>query len=129
MFRHPSLLLTALLLTTPLMAAEPATSLKGCAAKHAAIESKINEARAHGNQEQVAGLEAALEQSKAHCTDAGLAQERKQRVLDAEKEVSQREKDLREAVNKGDAGKIEKRRTKLAEARAELDQARRELGQ
>ena len=48
-------------------------------------------------------------------------------MLDAEREVSQRESDLRKAMNKGDAQKIEKRKDKLAEARAELEQAKREL--
>lgn len=129
MFRSSSVLaaLLALGCASPLLAAEQAKPLTGCAAKQAAIESKLQDAKAHGNLNQAAGLQTALDEVKAHCTDANLAQERKQRVLEAEKEVSQREKDLRKAMNRGDAEKIEKRKNKLAEARAELDQAKREL--
>ncbi|WEJ71814.1 MULTISPECIES: DUF1090 domain-containing protein [unclassified Pseudomonas] len=126
MFRS-SVLMAALLTlgcTTPLLAAE---ALTGCAAKQDAIERQLEEAKAHGNDNRVAGLQTALEKVKTYCTDAGLTQERKQRVLDAEQEVSRREKDLRKAMDKGDAQKIEKRKNKLAEARAELEQAKREL--
>lgn len=129
MFRCSSALaaLLALGCASPLLAAESAKPQSGCAAKQAAIESKLEEAKAHGNANQAAGLQTALDEVKTHCTDARLAQERKQRVLDAEKEVSQRDKDLRQAMNKGDAEKIEKRKNKLVEARTELEQAKREL--
>jgi len=113
---------------SPLLAAEAAKPpLTGCAAKRAALENQLEQAKAQGNGNRVAGLQTALEKVKTYCTDAGLAQERKQNVLDAEKEVAQREQDLRKAMNKGDAAKVEKRKDKLAEARAELEQAKREL--
>ncbi|WP_152226818.1 DUF1090 domain-containing protein [Pseudomonas sp. SCB32] len=129
MFRSSALAVALLALlalgcTKPLIAAEPLT---GCAAKRAAIERQLEEARVHGNSNQIAGLQTALEKVKTYCTDAGLAQERKQRVLDAEQDVSRREKDLRKAMDKGDAQKVEKRKDKLAAARAELEQAKREL--
>lgn len=130
MFRSSALLAAFLALgcAGPLLAADTATPpLTGCAAKQAAIESKLQDAKAHGNSNQVAGLQTALGEVKAHCTDAGLTQQRKQHVIDAEKEVAQREKDLRKAMSKGDAQKIDKRKDKLAEARAELEQAKREL--
>lgn len=130
MFRSSTLLaaLLALGCAGPLLAADATTpSLTGCTAKQAAIESKLQDAKAHGNSNQVAGLQTALDKVKAHCTDADLTQQRKQHVIDAEKEVAQREKDLRKAMSKGDAQKIDKRKDKLAEARAELEQAKREL--
>lgn len=130
MFRSSSLIaaLLAFGCATPLFAAEPAKQpLTGCAAKQAAIETQLEHAKAQGNGNRVAGLQTALDKVKTYCTDASLTQERKQNVLDAEKEVAQREKDLRKAMNKGDAEKIEKRKDKLAEARAELEQAKREL--
>ncbi len=130
MFRSSALMAAVLALgcTSPLLAAEAARQpLTGCAAKRAAIETQLEQAKAQGNANRVAGLQTALEKVKTYCTDASLSQERKQNVLDAEKEVAQREKDLRKAMNKGDAQKIEKRKDKLAEARAELEQAKREL--
>ena len=93
------------------------------------VAGKLDEAMARGDQNAVAGLQAALDKAKTNCTDGGLAQQRAQRVIDAEKEVSRREKDLRKAMDKGDAEKLDKRKTKLAEARAELEQAKRELAE
>ncbi|WP_371364154.1 DUF1090 domain-containing protein [Pseudomonas sp. QL9] len=128
MFRSLSLSL-ALMLCGSALAAPTEQPLTGCAAKRAEIAGKLEEARARGDQKAVAGLQTALDKSKANCTDDGLAQQRAQRVIDAEKEVSRREKDLRKALDKGDAEKLEKRKTKLAEARAELEQAKRELAE
>ena len=130
MFRSSALMAAVLALgcASPLLAAEAAKPpLTGCAAKRAALENQLEQAKAQGNGNRVAGLQTALEKVKTYCTDAGLAQERKQNVLDAEKEVAQREQDLRKAMNKGDAAKVEKRKDKLAEARAALEQAKREL--
>ncbi|MED5607647.1 DUF1090 domain-containing protein [Pseudomonas sp. JH-2] len=126
MFRTITLTLAALFAASA-FAAESAQPLTGCAAKQAAIAGKLEEARARGDKGAIAGLETALEQARTYCTDGSLAQKRTQRVLDAEREVSQRENDLRKAMAKGDAEKIEKRKDKLAEARAELEQAKREL--
>ncbi|MFF7105614.1 DUF1090 domain-containing protein [Pseudomonas sichuanensis] len=124
-----SLALTTLLgfVASPLMAAEEQPALTGCAAKRQAISEQIEQARAHGNKEQLAGLETALGEVTEHCTDAGLRKEREQKVLDARHEVNQRTKDLDKAMKKGDAEKINKRKDKLAEAKKELQEAVDEL--
>ncbi|MFV3412574.1 DUF1090 domain-containing protein [Pseudomonas nitroreducens] len=130
MFRSSALMAAVLVLgcASPLFAADTAQQpLTGCAAKRAAIQTQLEQAKAQGNGNRVAGLQTALEKVKTYCTDASLTQERKQNVLDAEKDVAQREKDLRKAMSKGDPEKIEKRKDKLAESRAELEQAKREL--
>ena len=111
------------LLAAPALAAEEQPGLTGCAAKQQAISAQIEQARAHGNAEQQAGLEKALSESQANCTDAKLRKEREQKVLDARHEVNQRQKDLDKAVKKGDAEKINKRKDKLAEAKKELQGA------
>ena len=131
---RPSLPLAGLLLAVslPLSAAQPGIKgapLSGCAAKQAAIEAKLETARSFANEGQVAGLEKALSEVKEHCTEAGLLRENKQKVIDSEREVSEREKDLRKAMGKGDPEKIEKRKAKLAEARAELEEAKKGLEQ
>ncbi|MHB9800075.1 DUF1090 domain-containing protein [Pseudomonas sp. MT3] len=129
MFRSSALMaaLLALGCASPLLAGEASRPLTGCAAKQDAIERQLEEAKAQGNRNRVAGLQTALEKVKTYCTDGSLTQERKQRVLEAEKEVAQREKDLRKALNQGNAEKVDTRKNKLAEARAELEQAKREL--
>lgn len=123
-FLAPLALLTVTsFLTTPLLAAETAPQLTGCAAKRQAISLQIEQAKAHGNSEQQAGLEKALSEVTAHCTDVSLKKERENKVLDAKHEVSRRQADLDKAMKKGDSEKINKRKDKLAESRKELQQA------
>ena len=104
-------------------AAEEQPGLTGCAAKRQTISEQIEQAKAHGNSEQQAGLEKALSEVEANCTDAGLRKEREQKVLEARHEVNQRTKDLDKAMKKGDPERINKRKDKLAEAKKELQEA------
>lgn len=127
-FLAPFALLTvASLMATPLLAAETAEPLTGCAAKRQAITSQIEQAKAHGNSAQQAGLETALSEVTANCTDAALKKERENKVLDAKHEVSRRQADLDKAMKKGDSEKINKRKDKLADSRKELQEALDEL--
>ncbi len=50
-----ALLTVASFMATPLLAAEEASPLTGCAAKRQAITTQIEQAKAHGNSEQQAG--------------------------------------------------------------------------
>ena len=129
-FLAPFALLTvATFMATPLLAAQEAPQLTGCAAKRQAISAQIEQAKAHGNSAQQAGLEKALSEVTANCTDASLKKERENKVLDAKHEVSRRQADLDKAMKKGDADKINKRKDKLAESRKELQDAVEELDQ
>ncbi|MDQ0701297.1 small-conductance mechanosensitive channel [Pseudomonas sp. W3I7] len=122
-----ALLTTVTLASMPLLAAEEVPELTGCAAKRQAISAQIEQAKAHGNSAQQAGLEKALSEVTAHCTDASLRKERENKVLDAKHEVSRRQADLDKAMKKGDADKINKHKDKLAESRKELQEAVDEL--
>lgn len=127
-FLAPLTLFAAFSLGAPtLMAAEQAAPLTGCAAKRQAISTQIEQAKAHGNSEQQAGLEKALSETTANCTDASLKKERENKVLEAKHEVSRRQADLDKAMKKGDAEKINKRKDKLADSRKELQEALDEL--
>jgi hypothetical protein len=127
-FLAPLALLTfASLMSAPLLAAEEAPQLTGCAAKRQAISTQIDQAKLHGNSEQQAGLEKALSEVTANCTDASLRKERENKVLDAKHEVSRRQADLDKAMKKGDADKINKRKDKLAQSRKDLQEAVEEL--
>ena len=129
-FLAPFALLTvAYCMATPLLAAEEATPLTGCAAKRQAIITQIEQAKAHGDSAQQAGLEKALSEVTANCTDAALKKERENKVLDAKHDVSSRQADLDKAMKKGDADKINKRKDKLAESRKTLQDAVEELDQ
>ena len=126
-FSPLALLTLCSVLATPLMAAEEAPAVTGCAAKKQAIITQIEQAKSHGNTEQQAGLEKALSEVTTHCTDASLKKERENKVLDAKHEVSERQADLDKAMKKGDPERINKRKDKLAESRKELQEALDEL--
>lgn len=127
-FLYPLIALTACgLLAAPVFAAVQAPQLTGCAAKRQEISTQIEQAKTAGNTNQQAGLEKALSEVTANCTDAGLIKQQEQKVLDAKREVSRRQADLNKAMDKGDPERINKRKDKLAESRKELQQAQEEL--
>lgn len=109
--------------TSLLAADEGPPEVKGCAAKQLQINSQIDQARAHGTSDQLAGLEKALAENRSHCTDAGLQKERENKVLDARRDVAKRQADLDKAMKKGDPDKINSRKDKLAASRKELQEA------
>ena len=115
------------LLATPLFAADAAPDSGGCFAKSQEISGKIEQAKADGNKPQQAGLEKALSEVNANCTEASLLKQHEQKVLDAKREVSRRQADLNKAMTKGDPERINKRKDKLAESRKELQDAQTEL--
>ncbi|MEZ1319104.1 DUF1090 domain-containing protein [Pseudomonas fluorescens] len=127
-FLAPLALLTLCgVMAAPLMAAEQAPELTGCAAKKQNIINQLEQAKSQGNTDQQAGLEKALGEVTDHCTDASLKKERENKVLDARHEVGKRQADLEKAMKKGDPEKINKRKDKLAESRKELQDALDEL--
>jgi hypothetical protein len=129
-FLSPLIAFTACgLLAAPVFAAEQAPELTGCAAKRQDISTQIEQAKAAGNSNQQAGLEKALSEVTANCTDAGLLKEQEKKVLDAKREVSRRQADLDKANSKGDPEKINKRKDKLAESRKELQDEQQKLEQ
>lgn len=83
----------------PLLAAEDAQPLTGCAAKRQAISTQIEQAKAHGNSAQQAGLESP-ERSHRQLYRRLLEKERENKVLDAKHEVSRRQADLDKAMKK-----------------------------
>jgi hypothetical protein len=122
-----ALLALCSVMAAPLMAAQDAPELTGCAAKKQGIINQIELAKSRANAEQQAGLEKALSEVTANCTDASLKKERENKVLDAKHEVSKRQSDLDKAMKKGDPERIDKRKEKLAESRKQLQEAVDEL--
>ncbi|MBU9809884.1 DUF1090 domain-containing protein [Rahnella sp. C60] len=113
-------LVPALLFTTAAFAAPQPES---CVTKQQEIQKQIGEARAHNNQNRIDGLEKALRENKAHCTDAGLKAENQKRVDEKREKVAEREQELKEALAKGDHEKILRKQQKLEEATSELKEA------
>ena len=94
-----------------LSAGSYATTL--CQEKEQNILKEISYAEKHQNQNRIDGLNKALSEVRANCSDSQLRAKQKD-------EVAERQQDLAEAKQKGDADKIAKRERKLAEAQEEL---------
>lgn len=128
--KQPYFLLASLLILAPALSAVAAMPVaSGCEAKRQDIEQQIRYARSNGNDHRIAGLEKALSEVNAHCTDSGLRAEREADVREKTRKVEEREQELTEARSDGRADKIRKKERKLDEARAELAEARAVLTQ
>ncbi|MFL9863600.1 DUF1090 domain-containing protein [Paraburkholderia fungorum] len=102
----------------------------GCDAKRASIEKEIDYAQAHGNAKRIDGLETALAQMNANCTDAVLRSDAQRKVDAAQKKLSERQRDLQEARADGkSAKKIAERQRKVDEAHAELERVQLDASQ
>lgn len=100
---------------------------RGCAAKFCHLEKEIAYARVHDNAHRVAGLQRALADAKAYCTEDRLQSDREAKVRDKQDKVSKREDELKAARAKGKQEKIDKAQRKLDEARAEYNDALADL--
>ncbi|EGL1669504.1 DUF1090 domain-containing protein [Salmonella enterica] len=91
-----------------------------CQEKEQDIQKEISYAEKHNNQRRIEGLNKALSEVRANCTDSKLRAEHQKKMAEQKEEVAERQRDLAEAKAKGDADKIDKRERKLAEAQDEL---------
>ena len=101
-----------------LSAASQAVSL--CQEKEQDILREISYAEKHNNQSRVDGLNKALTEVKANCTDSKLRADHQKKIAEQKDEIAERQQDLTEAQQKGDADKVTKREHKLREAQEEL---------
>lgn len=103
-------------LSGSLMAAE---SL--CQQKEQDIQHEIAMAKQHNNQRRVNGLERALTEVRANCSDNKLKASHQARIKAQREKVAERERELKEERQEGDdKEKIARREHKLEEARQEL---------
>ncbi|EPF0349509.1 DUF1090 family protein YqjC, partial [Escherichia coli] len=101
-----------------LSAGSYATTL--CQEKEQNILKEISYAEKHQNQNRIDGLNKALSEVRANCSDSQLRADHQKKIAKQKDEVAERQQDLAEAKQKGDADKIAKRERKLAEAQEEL---------
>jgi hypothetical protein len=82
---------TSIMLFTSLVVPSLAfAQFSGCDAKRQSIESEIAYAQSHGNASRVRGLQTALAEVTAHCTDASLQSAANKKVVKARDEVAER---------------------------------------
>lgn len=91
-----------------------------CQEKEQDIKREISYAEKHHNQSRIDGLNKALSQVRANCSDSQLRAAHQQKIARQREEIAERQRDLKEARKKGDADKISKRQHKLDEAQQEL---------
>ena len=93
-----------------------------CQQKEQDIQREIDMAKQHDNQRRVTGLERALTEVRAGCTDEKLKSAHAERIASQKHKVAERERELQEERQDGeDKDKIEKRKRKLEEAQHELE--------
>lgn len=92
-----------------------------CEQKEQDIQREIGMAQKHNNQRRVNGLERALTEVRADCSDKKLEAAHLERINAQKQKVAEREHALKEERGEGhDRDKIAKRQQKLDEARREL---------
>ncbi|WEA06273.1 DUF1090 domain-containing protein [Pantoea dispersa] len=92
-----------------------------CQQKQQDIQREIEMAKQHDNQRRVTGLERALTEVRANCTDDKLKSAHAERIEAQQHKVAERERELQQDRQEGkDQEKIGKRERKLEEARQEL---------
>lgn len=127
--------LIAITLPLALLASSAAMAdTQDCATRIRALQTQIDYAKQHGNTRQATRQQAALEQIRANCTDAGQLARAERKVQDeqrdvekAQDEVREAEADVQQAEARGDAGKIAKAQRKLADKQRKLRDATRAL--
>lgn len=123
--KHTKMLLAGFLALLPAYSTLAATqAATGCEAKRQNIEQQIEYARTYGNNHRVAGLEKALSELNANCTNEGLRAERESDIRKKERKVVERRQELTEAQTDGRKDKISNKQRKLEQAQAELEEAR-----
>lgn len=95
-----------------------------CESKRADISRDIDHARAKGQTNRVRGLEKALREVQANCSDAKLEKEHAARIADQERKIADLQRDLAKAREQGKASKIADREAKLVKETAILERLR-----
>lgn len=121
--------ITSIMLLSPLVAVHAEMKATGCEGKRQEIIQQIDYSQTHGNENRTAGLQKALSELNAHCTDAGLRVERESDVRKKERKVEERRQELAEARGEDREKKIREKQNKLQEAQDELSEARAVLDQ
>lgn len=113
------LMLPALVLAS---AAYAAPAPETCATKQQAIKQQLEYAHQHNNKEQIAGLQKALSESQANCSQTGLEKEQQQKMAEKQEKVNERTRELKKVQATGNKQKIAKQQKKLDEALHELNE-------
>ncbi|MEZ9593592.1 DUF1090 domain-containing protein [Shewanella sp. 10N.261.52.F9] len=103
------------------------STMVGCDKKRCEISKQIVMAKAHGNTHKVSGLETALQNVEANCTNDGLKQDLTAEIADVKQQIDKYEADLKEAEEESNLDKTYKYQQKLLSENTKLKQLEQEL--
>lgn len=105
-----------------------------CAKKIDQIKRQLDYAKAHNNTYRIAGLERALSETQANCTDSGERyrmesdiRKAQREVEEVEEDIVERKDDIRQAQAKGDIKKVTKLQQKLRTDQAKLTEKKNKV--
>lgn len=94
--------------------------LTGCDRKKAELERELAYARQYGNKYRIEGLERALSNVNRYCSDDQLVADLRDDIDDKIEDVSKLERELAQAIARGDSRRMAEKESKLAIALEEL---------
>ncbi|WP_298776364.1 DUF1090 domain-containing protein [uncultured Shewanella sp.] len=136
LFHHRSMLSRTLTLISLLafmaisfqsVASESCNQLIGCEQKYCEISQQLNAAKQYNNKNKIKGLTTALDQAKAHCSNAKLKEELTEKISEAKKELADYDADLIAAESAGKKQKVNKYQNKIKEEEVKIKQWEVEL--
>ena len=98
-----------------------------CQQKMAGLEQQIEQAKAAGNGHRVRGLERAVANVKAHCTDEDLIADKKEDIADQQEDIAEILEDIAEKRSEGRTDKVNKLERKLQQEQDKLQRLQEEL--
>ena len=106
---------------------ENCETLKGCAQKVCQVEKQISIAKETGNDHKIDGLNEALNEINAHCSDDKIISSLEDDLAKANDELKEHQEELKEAQAEEKGDKIEKYNEKIKEDEAEISALKEEL--
>ncbi len=125
------LCLAALVAVAPAVAQTQAScsALKGCEKKFCEMEIQLNMAKQTGDNNQVAGLQMALDNARTSCSDTRLKDALTAKLAEANQDLVRYQADLQQAEQQGKKDKVMKYKKKLEETTSEIKRLNDQLSQ
>jgi uncharacterized membrane protein YdfJ with MMPL/SSD domain len=123
--------LAALVAVAPVVAQTQAScsALKGCEQKFCEMEIQLNMAKQTGDNNQISGLQMALDNARTSCSDSRLKDALTAKLAEANQDLVRYQADLQQAEQDGKKDKIVKYKKKLEETTSEINRLNDQLSQ
>lgn len=125
------LCLAALVAVAPAVAQTQAScsALKGCEQKFCEMEIQLNMAKQTGDNNQISGLQMALDNARTSCSDTRLRDALTAKLAEANQDLVRYQADLQQAEQQGKKDKVMKYKKKLEETTSEINRLNDQLSQ